>query len=77
MRDTTDLDSGVKPRNDTYKNVRNKHINNVHKMKTGNNVRKIKNTPPPVVIPGLDPGIQVMVQIKMSLWDNGDHPAPG
>ena len=28
------------------------------------------------VIPGLDPGIQVMVQIKMSLWDNGDHPAP-
>ena len=28
------------------------------------------------VIPGSDPGIQVMLQIKMSLWNNGDHPAP-
>ena len=53
------LDSGVKPRNDTYKNVRNQYTNNIHKIKTRNNVRKNKINIQPVVIPGRDPGIQV------------------
>ena len=45
------LDSGVKPRNDTYKNVRNQYTNNIHKIKTRNNVRKNKINIQPVVIP--------------------------
>lgn len=38
--------------------------------------RKIKNTPPPLSFRGLTPESRSWCKIIMSLWDNGDHPAP-
>ena len=76
-RDITDLDSGVTPRNDNGLNIDFIFTNIVPGFYFMNIVCVLVADVFVCVIPGLDPGIQVMVQIKMPLWGNGPRPSSG